>query len=286
MMNERKVVLVTGVSSGIGRETAQLLAERGFRVFGSARDPRRVDAISGVEMLQLDVTDDASATESVQSVLREAGRLDALVNNAGYALAGALEETSLQEAHEQFETNFFGVLRMVNAVLPAMRAQASGRIVNVSSVVGVIPEPYMGIYVASKHAVEGYTETLDHEVRQFGIRVSLVEPGFTRTGLGANGKTTDRVLGAYAAQREQALAFIQEQVRNGAGTRSVAEAIQRALTASSPRLRYRVGRPVRLVIALKWLLPEAVFYRLVRRVFQIPEINQLPAQSSAVAGNH
>lgn len=286
MMNERKVVLVTGVSSGIGRETAQLLAERGFRVFGSARDPRRVDAISGVEMLQLDVTDDASATESVQSVLREAGRLDALVNNAGYALAGALEETSLQEAHEQFETNFFGVLRMVNAVLPAMRAQASGRIVNVSSVVGVIPEPYMGIYVASKHALEGYTETLDHEVRQFGIRVSLVEPGFTRTGLGANGKTTDRVLGAYAAQREQALAFIQEQVRNGAGTRSVAEAIQRALTASSPRLRYRVGRPVRLVIALKWLLPEAVFYRLVRRVFQIPEINQLPAQSSAVAGNH
>ncbi len=286
MMNERKVVLVTGVSSGIGRETAQLLAERGFRVFGSARDPRRVDAISGVEMLQLDVTDDASATESVQSVLREAGRLDALVNNAGYALAGALEETSLQEAHEQFETNFFGVLRMVNAVLPAMRAQASGRIVNVSSVVGVIPEPYMGIYVASKHAVEGYTETLDHEVRQFGIRVSLVEPGFTRTGLGANGKTTDRVLGAYAAQREQALAFIQEQVRNGAGTRSVAEAIQRALTASSPRLRYRVGRPVGLVIALKWLLPEAVFYRLVRRVFQIPEINQLPAQSSAVAGNH
>ncbi len=286
MMNERKVVLVTGVSSGIGREMAQLLAERGFRVFGSARDPRRVDAISGVEMLQLDVTDDASATESVQSVLREAGRLDALVNNAGYALAGALEETSLQEAHEQFETNFFGVLRMVNAVLPAMRAQASGRIVNVSSVVGVIPEPYMGIYVASKHAVEGYTETLDHEVRQFGIRVSLVEPGFTRTGLGANGKTTDRVLGAYAAQREQALAFIQEQVRNGAGTRSVAEAIQRALTASSPRLRYRVGRPVGLVIALKWLLPEAVFYRLVRRVFQIPEINQLPAQSSAVAGNH
>lgn len=286
MMNERKVVLVTGVSSGIGRETAQLLAERGFRVFGSARDPRRVDAISGVEMLQLDVTDDASATESVQSVLREAGRLDALVNNAGYALAGALEETSLQEAHEQFETNFFGVLRMVNAVLPAMRAQASGRIVNVSSVVGVIPEPYMGIYVASKHALEGYTETLDHEVRQFGIRVSLVEPGFTRTGLGANGKTTDRVLGAYAAQREQALAFIQEQVRNGAGTRSVAEAIQRALTASSPRLRYRVGRPVRLVIALKWLLPEAIFYRLVRRVFQIPEINQLPAQSSAVAGNH
>jgi NAD(P)-dependent dehydrogenase (short-subunit alcohol dehydrogenase family) len=286
MMNERKVVLVTGVSSGIGRETAQLLAERGFRVFGSARNPRRVDAISGVEMVQLDVTDDASATESVQSVLREAGRLDALVNNAGYALAGALEETSLQEAHEQFETNFFGVLRMVNAVLPAMRAQASGRIVNVSSVVGVIPEPYMGIYVASKHALEGYTETLDHEVRQFGIRVSLVEPGFTRTGLGANGKTTNRVLGAYAAQREQALAFIQEQVRNGAGTRSVAEAIQRALTASSPRLRYRVGRPVRLVIALKWLLPEAVFYRLVRRVFQIPEINQLPAQSSAVAGNH
>jgi short-subunit dehydrogenase len=240
-------------------------------VFGTARDPRRVETIAGVEVIKLDVTDDASATEAVHLVLHKAGQLQALVNNAGYALMGALEETSIQEAREQFETNFFGVLRMVNAVLPAMRQQASGHIVNISSVVGVIPQPYMGIYAASKHALEGYTETLDHEVRQFGIRVSLVEPGFKKNGLGAHGKTTDMVLGSYAHQREQAMTFIQRQVSHGANPRTVAEAVQHALIAASPRLRYRVGRPVNLVIALKWLLPEAAFHQVVRRVFQIKE---------------
>jgi NAD(P)-dependent dehydrogenase (short-subunit alcohol dehydrogenase family) len=132
----------------------------------------------------------------------------------------------------------------------------------------------MGLYVASKHALEGYTETLDHEVRQFGIRVSLVEPGFTRTGLGVNGKTTGMVLDAYATQREQAIAFIQQQIRNGTHPRRVAEAVQRALVAASPRLRYRVGTPVKLVIALKALLPEDAFYQMVRRVFQIREMGR------------
>ena len=276
-MNEHKVVLVTGVSSGIGRETAQLLAQRGFTVFGSARNPGRVEAVPGVELVRLDVTDNASVIESVHSVIRRTGRLDALVNNAGYALVGALEESGIQEAHEQFETNFFGVLRMVNAVLPTMRDQLSGRIVNISSVVGIIPEPYMGLYVASKHALEGYTETLDHEVRQFGIQVSLVEPGFTRTSFGANGKTTGMILSAYADQREQALAFIQRQVLNGADPRQVAKAVLHSLTAASPRLHYRVGIPVKLVIALKALLPEAAFYQVVRRVFQIREIAQSPS---------
>ena len=285
-MDKRKVVLITGVSSGIGRETAQLLAERGFRVFGSARNPQRAEAITGVELVRLDVTDDASAMEVVQSVLRKAGQLDALVNNAGYALVGALEEASVQEAHDQFETNFFGVMRMVDAVLPTMRRQASGRIVNISSVVGIIPEPYMGVYVASKHALEGYTETLDHEVRQFGIRVSLVEPGFTRTNLGANGKTTGMALGAYAIQKEQAMAFIQRQISNGTHPRLVAEAVQRALTVASPRLHYRVGIPVKLVIALKTLLPEAAFYQVVRRVFQIREIGHSPIHPPVMGSHH
>jgi short-subunit dehydrogenase len=175
---------------------------------------------------------------------------------------------------------------MVNAVLPIMRRQTSGRIVNVSSVAGIIPEPYMGVYVASKHALEGYTETLDYEVRRFGIQVSLVEPGFTRTGLGANGKTTNMVLNAYAAQREQALAFIQRQISTGMHPRQVAEAVQRALTAASPRLHYRVGIPVKLVIALKALLPEAAFYQVVRRVFQLRETGHSPAQSPAMGSDH
>lgn len=268
-MSDRKVVLVTGISSGIGRETAQLLVKEGFHVFGTARDPRKVEIIAGVEVVELDVSNDASVDAAIQTVLREAGQIYALINNAGYALVGALEETNLEEARGQFETNFFGVLRMVNAVLPAMRQQGSGRIVNISSVLGVIPAPYMGIYAASKHALEGHSETLDHEIRQFGVRVSLVEPGFTKTNLGVHGKATDQVLGDYAAQRNQVLAAVQRQISNGADPRSVAKAVRDALMAASPRLRYRVGGTTNMVIALKSLLPEEAFHRVVNRVFQM-----------------
>ena len=158
--------MVTGVSSGIGREIAQLLAERGARVFGTVRDPKSAKPIHGVEIVRMDVTDDASVSEAVQSIVQKAGPVQLLVNNAGYSLTGALEETSIDEARQQFETNFFGVLRVTNAVLPGMRQAGYGRIVNISSVVGFLPAPYMGIYAASKHAVEGYTETLDHEVQR------------------------------------------------------------------------------------------------------------------------
>jgi NAD(P)-dependent dehydrogenase (short-subunit alcohol dehydrogenase family) len=161
---KNKTTLVTGVSSGIGREIAQLLTERGARVFGTARDPKSAQPIPGVEIVRMDVTDDASVSEAVQGIVRKAGPAQILVNNAGYALTGALEETSLEEARQQFETNFFGVLRVTNAVLPEMRQAGHGRIVNISSVVGFIPAPFMGMYAASKHAIEGYTETLDHEV--------------------------------------------------------------------------------------------------------------------------
>ena len=154
---KNKTTLVTGVSSGIGREIAQLLAERGARVFGTVRDPKSANPIRGVEIVRMDVTDDASVREAVQGIEQKAGPVQLLVNNAGYALTGALEETSIEEARHQFETNFFGVLRVTNAVLPEMRQAGYGRIVNISSVVGFIPAPYMGIYAANKHTVERYT---------------------------------------------------------------------------------------------------------------------------------
>ena len=186
-MIENKVALVTGVSSGIGREIAQLLVELGARVFGTVRDHRSTASLAGVELIHMDVTNDGSVTEAVRSLLLRAGEIHALVNNAGYALLGGLEETSLSEAQQQFDTNFFGVLRMTQAVLPSMRRLGYGRIINISSILGLLPGPYMGIYAASKHALEGYTETLDHEVRTFGIRAVLVEPAFTKTNL-ENGK--------------------------------------------------------------------------------------------------
>src|SRR5437870_13622015 len=143
-MIENKVVLITGVSSGIGRETAQLLAERGARVFATVRDLGRTDPTANVELILMDVTDDRSVNDAVRSVLEKAGKIDILVNNAGYSIAGALEETSIEEAHRLFETNFFGVLRVTQAVLPSMRRHGYGRIVNISSMLGVLPGPTAG----------------------------------------------------------------------------------------------------------------------------------------------
>jgi NAD(P)-dependent dehydrogenase (short-subunit alcohol dehydrogenase family) len=148
-MIEDKVVLITGVSSGIGRETAQLLAERGARVFGTVRDLGRADPIAKVELVPMDVTDDKSVKDGAESVLENAGRIDILINNAGYSIAGGLEETSIEEARQLFETNFFGALRVIQAVLPSMRRHGYGRIVNISSMLGVLPGPFRGMYVAS-----------------------------------------------------------------------------------------------------------------------------------------
>src|SRR5207245_1399615 len=179
-----KVALVTGVSSGIGQATAEKLAQIGYRTFGTARGD--LSPQPGVEVVRIDVRDRDSVEEGVAHVFERAGRIDLLVNSAGSAMISAAEETSDREARDLFETNFFGVMRMTQAVLPAMRAQRSGRIINISSVLGFLPAPFMSTYAATKHAVEGYSESLDHEVRDFGIRVIGVAPGFMRTNLSRN----------------------------------------------------------------------------------------------------
>ena len=261
---KNKTALVTGVSSGIGREIAQLLAQRGARVFGTVRDPKSAQPIPGVEMVRMDVTDDTSVSEAVQGIVRKAGPVQILVNNAGYALTGALEETSIAEARQQFETNFFGVLRVTNAVLPEMRRAGQGRIVNISSVVGFIPAPFMGMYAASKHAVEGYTETLDHEVRNFGVRAVLVQPFYTKSNISHNGKTAQTHLEAYAANRQRAFEVVVNGIKHGDEPQLVAEAVWRAVTAKSPRLRYPVGRGV-LLSRLRRFAPASVFDRGIRK---------------------
>src|SRR5215472_9918919 len=205
-MSQEKVAVITGVSSGIGRAIAGLLSQIGFRVFGTARgkvEPK--GPLEEVELVSLDVRDDDSVRSCVRTVVDRAGRIDALVNNAGYALIGSLEETTIEEAKELFETNFFGALRMAQAVLPIMREQGFGRIVNIGSVVGFLPAPYQGIYAASKHALEGYSESLDHEVRQFGIRVAVVEPGFTRTKIDQNRQLIRQPVAVYARDRNRVL---------------------------------------------------------------------------------
>jgi len=265
---KNKTTLVTGVSSGIGREIAQLLAERGARVFGTVRNPQSANRIRGVEIVRMEVTDDSSVNEAVQSIVQKVGPVQFLVNNAGYAAFGALEETSIDEARQQFETNFFGVLRVTNAILPSMRQNGHGRIVNISSVVGFLPAPYMGIYAASKHALEGYTETLDHEVRRFGVRAILIQPAYTKSKFSGNTKFARVDLEVYAAERKRVNDLVEQNVEQGDDPRIVADAVCHALTAKSPRLRYPVGKAIALS-RLHRFIPDGMFDRSLRKQFHL-----------------
>jgi NAD(P)-dependent dehydrogenase (short-subunit alcohol dehydrogenase family) len=224
-MSNSKVVLVTGVSSGIGRATAEKFAKRGCKVFGTVRNIGTAVPFSGVEFIEMDIRDDASVQRGIQAIIFQEKRIDVLVNNAGTSLIGAVEETSIAEAVSLFDTNVFSVLRLSQAVLPHMRAQRSGRIINVSSVLGFLPAPYMGIYSASKHAVEGLSETLDHEVRQFGIRVTLVEPSFTKTNLDLNAPQASAKIDSYDRERGLATSAIVNSVKSAPDPEGVAHTI-------------------------------------------------------------
>ncbi len=170
-----------------------MFVKQGCQVFGTVRNAAKAQEVSGIAIIEMDVRDEASIQRGIQTIIEKAKRIDVLVNSAGVFLMGAAEETSIAEAQTLFDTNLFGLLRVIKVVLPQMREQRSGRIVNISSVLGFLPAPYMALYSASKHAVEGLSETLDHEVRQFGIRVALVEPSFTRTNLDLNAPQPDGV---------------------------------------------------------------------------------------------
>jgi short-subunit dehydrogenase len=267
-MPDQKVILITGVSSGIGSATAEHLAGRGYRVFGTARSPHQGNAIPGVTMLPLDVTLAPSVSHAVQAVIDAAGRIDVLVNNAGLGLFGAFEETSIEQAQALFDTNVFGVIRTSQAVLPHMRARRSGLIVNVSSVQGFIPAPYAAIYSSTKHALEGLSESLDHEVRQFGIRVVLVEPAFTRTGFEASSATAARPLDAYDEERSRVVAAVAANFKGAPAPQGVAEEIARAIE-SPYRLRRPVGSQAKLIGRLRRFMPAAAVDRQLRKVFAL-----------------
>lgn len=267
-MKNQRIALVTGSSSGIGKATTAALVQAGFRTFGTARDTaKRIQQDSGVEWVSLDVRDELSIRTAVKTVVAIAGGIDLLVNNAGLASIGAAEETSLEEAKEIFQTNFFGVLRLTQEVLPLMRRQRFGRIVNISSVLGFLPAPYMAIYAASKHALEGLSESLDHEVRQFGIRVSLVEPGFTRTDLANHGQASAQTLEAYARDRNLAVDAINRAVSAGADPAAVASTVIKAATDRSPRARYQAGREAKTLRVLRKLAPSALLDGGLRKQF-------------------
>jgi NAD(P)-dependent dehydrogenase (short-subunit alcohol dehydrogenase family) len=267
-MTKSKVAVVTGVSSGIGRATAAELARRGFRVFGTVRSAAGAE-LAGVEPVVVDVRDDASVERGVAEILSKAERIDVLVNNAGSSIVGAIEETDTAQARELFDVNFFGAVRVTRAVLPSMRAQRAGRIAFVSSVVGFLPAPFMGFYAASKHALEGYAESLDHEVRVLGVRSLLVEPTFMKTRLDKNSTVAARRIDDYAAARERVGASINASVAAGEDPSIVATTIADAVTDQNPRLRYRVGKGAGLLAGLRTFLPERMFDRGLRKRFQV-----------------
>lgn len=237
-----KVALVTGASSGIGEATAARLDAAGYKVFGTSRRTAPSGQRS-FEMLTLDVTSAQSVEAAVREVMRRAGRIDLLVNNAGFSvgLAGD-EESSVAQAQAIFDTNFFGTVRMTRAVVPHMRRQGAGRIINIGSGLGFVPMPYMAVYSASKHAIEGYSESLDHELRTRGVRVVIIEPGVTKTPFDANLLEPDSKIDEYREIRAALGKRYQEVMAAGDQPEAVAEVVLRAANAARPKLRYPVGR--------------------------------------------
>ncbi|MEX3945870.1 oxidoreductase [Paraburkholderia sp. BR10937] len=265
-MSNSTVVVVTGVSSGIGRATAEKFARRGCRVFGTVRSLAKAVPVSGVELVEMDVRDDASVKAGIQSVIERAGRIDVLVNNAGTSLIGAVEETSTAEALSLFDTNVLSILRTTQVVLPHMREQRGGRIVNVSSVLGFLPAPYMGLYSASKHAVEGLTETLDHEVRQFGIRVTLVEPSFTRTNLDINAPLASSKIADYDRERALASNAVVNSVKGAPAPDGVADTIVEAALGTW-RMRRTPAGEASLLRKLRRFMPSGPVDSSLRKTF-------------------
>ncbi|MDK1378566.1 MULTISPECIES: oxidoreductase [unclassified Sinorhizobium] len=263
------VALVTGASTGIGRATAKALQRAGFRVFGTSRRAA-AERSDGINMLTCDVTDDASVARLIDQVLAEAGRIDLLVNNAGIGLLGGAEESSTAQAQALYDVNVFGVLRVTNAVLPTMRSQGRGRIINISSILGLIPSPYNALYASTKHAVEGYSESLDHELRTFGIRVALVEPGFTRTAFEENLTRPDRSLAVYDTVRADMEVQMRKGVETGDDPEVVAETVVKAATANAPRRRYTAGKMAGQVRLLRRFVPESAFDKSLRKQAGLP----------------
>jgi NAD(P)-dependent dehydrogenase (short-subunit alcohol dehydrogenase family) len=262
-----RTVLITGASSGFGRAIGEALAARGDLVYGTTR--RGVlppTASDRVRMLTMDVGDPASVEAAVTRMITETGRIDVLVNNAGFGIAGAIEDTSDAEARAQLETNFFGLHRVCRAVLPQMRKQGRGRVVNVSSLAGLVAIPYQAFYCASKHAIEAYTEALRMEMKPFGIHVSMIEPGDFATSFTDNRRMVEGCVESSAHHRRcrTAVARMQEDERKFTDLTPVVRTVVKALDDPKPALRYPVAVPLqRFLVALKPFVPQALFEYLI-----------------------
>ena len=272
-----RTALVTGASSGIGEETARRLQTLGYIVYGAARRTDRLEKLSseGVRPLAMDVTDDASMTAGIARIIEETGRIDVLVNNAGYGSYGAIEDVPIDEARRQFEVNLFGLGRLVQLVTPHMRGQRSGTIINISSMGGRLTTPLGGWYHATKYAVEALSDALRMELKPFGIDVVLVEPGGIRTewaGIAADHLEETAEGSAYSDQiRAVAGSMRNESVqRRQSPPTVIANAVERIVTARRPRTRYAVGFMAKPLITARRVLPDRAFDRVISAALGVP----------------
>ncbi len=272
------VVLVTGASSGIGKAIGEILAGRGFRVYGTTRKP--INAVKNknltqssekhgfFEIINLDVCVEESVKKVIEYIKDKEGKLDILINNAGFGIAGAVEDTTVEEAKSQFETNFFGVHRMIRHVLPVMRTQKRGLIINISSVGSLITIPYQSMYCASKRAVEALTEALRIEAKQFGVTATLVEPGDTKTGF-----TDSRKFAAawessvYADKCKKAVSTMESDEINGENPEAVAHVVLNILKKKRPPVRKVVGFKYKVFVLLKRIIPSRIEEFIISRIY-------------------
>lgn len=258
MKPNRPIALVTGASSGIGKATAERLAAAGYTVYGSSRRGAQERQLP-FTMLPLDVTNDESVEAIVSKVIELEGRIDLLVNNAGFGVAPAgAEESSIKQAQAIFDTNFMGMVRMTRAVVPHMRQHGNGRIINIGSVLGFLPLPFGALYAATKHAMEGYSESLDHELRTRGIRVSVVEPAYTKTQFDANFMEPDAKLEEYRQIRASLSATLKAVMDIADPPDVVADVVLKAATTAHPKLRYTAGKLAARLSLLRRFAPAAV----------------------------
>jgi NAD(P)-dependent dehydrogenase (short-subunit alcohol dehydrogenase family) len=277
-MSEQRIAVVTGTSSGIGLETAIHLAKNGFKTYATMRNLNKAQAIKQrgqsenlpIEILELDVNDDASVKNAINTIVEKEGRIDVLVNNAGYALLGAVEDLSTQEINDQFNTNVLGPYRTVREVLPTMRKQNSGRIITISSVAGFMGMGAGSAYAASKFAVEGFTESLRHEVSQFGIHACVVEPGAIKTPIMESSPMAKKAQenSTYAGLYEGLGKAMTNMLENHASPPSVvAEEVLKAATSENPETRYTAGEDAKMMEKARKTMSDQEFENLVSSSF-------------------
>ena len=273
-MTDQKVAIVTGSSSGIGYETALVLARNGFRTYATMRNLEKAKAISDVakreklalHTIKLDVTDEKSVNDAIKTIKSDAGRIDVLVNNAGYGLMGSLEDLSMSEIKAQYETNVFGLIRATQAVLPTMREQKSGIIVNISSIGGKMAMPLSSPYIGTKFAVEGLSESISYDLEPFGIKVILIEPGAIKTNFDTGmvvAQKNQNPSSPYYQNMQKLQSSLNSIVKNGTPATKVAEVILNAITIPTPNLRYTVGDDAALLAQKRKDLPDSEFQKLV-----------------------